>query len=370
MKSGRSLVDLAAELERQSKSKRDFIADTRKLSMIAVADAEHFPGNNVRLEGVNGGMALRTTAHAQLAATLQIPKPYYDRMLAEAPDLLSRNVNQWLERQPAKKLIRTLDGSIRAILSASYRPLDNFDLAEAVLPKLIGLGAQVISSEVTESRLYLKATTDRISAEVKVGQRIQAGAVVSNSEIGQGTLRLQFLDYNLACLNGMIRETVVKQVHLGRGARGQDVIEDAREYFRDETRQADDKAFFLKIQDATASIFNQERFTQRMQQYSAAAGIKIEIAPEELIEVTAKRFGFNDTERSGIMRHLIEGGDLSVWGLANAVTRTATDCESYDRATELEALGGQVIELPASAWRVGPASSLALHPGKPTLHQS
>ena len=44
-------------------------------------------------------------------------------------------------------------------------------------------------------------------------------------------------------------------------------------------------------------------------------------------------------------------GDLSVWGLANAVTRTAEDVADYDRATELEATGGRVIELPRADWR-------------------
>jgi hypothetical protein len=127
MKNGRTLSALAAELERQANSKKDYVADTRRLRM------EPIDTGRVILQGVNGGMMLKPTAHAQMAGTLGIPKPYYDRMLAEAPDLLSANVNRWLDRQPAKKLIRTLDNEVRAILSDSYRPLDNLDLAEAVL---------------------------------------------------------------------------------------------------------------------------------------------------------------------------------------------------------------------------------------------
>src|ERR1043166_4992015 len=80
----------------------------------------------------------------------------------------------------------------------------------------------------------------------------RAGVVVSNSEVGQGSLRVEALDFRLVCLNGMIREAAVRKAHLGRGSRGQDAIEDAREYFRLETQQADDRAFFLKVQDASA----------------------------------------------------------------------------------------------------------------------
>lgn len=344
MKTGRSISDLAAELERQHNAKKDYIADTRKLSAEATPEG-------VVLQGVNGGMKLRPIAHAQLASTLQIPKPYYDRMLAEKPDLLAANVNTWLASQPAKKLIRTLDNEVRAVLSDSYRPLDNLDLAEAVLPKLIELQAGVVSSEVTENRFYLKAVTERVQGQAKVGDVIQAGVVISNSEVGQGSLRVEAMDYRLVCLNGMIREQAIRKAHLGRGARGQDAIEDAREYFRTETRIADDKAFFLKVQDATAAMFNPERFEVRLQQYREASEKAITADPVKVIEVTAKRFGLNEGERSSILTHLIRGGELSNWGLANAITRAAQDVESYDRATELEAMGGDIIELPAGGWR-------------------
>jgi Domain of unknown function (DUF932) len=345
MKSGRSLGELVAELERQQRSKKDYIADTRKLNMQAE------PTHGVTLQGVNGGMSLRPTAHQQLANTLGIPNPYYARMLKDEPDLLSANVNRWLERQPAKKLIRTLDGEVRAILSDSYRPLDNMDLADAVLPKLIDLKAMVFSGEVTESRFYLKAVTDRIQGEVKKGDLVQAGVVVSNSEVGQGSLRVEALDYRLVCTNGMIREQAIRKAHLGRGARGQDAIEDAREYFRTETRAADDRAFFLKVQDATAAMFDQTRFDKRLTQYYESQMNVIEADPVKVVEVTAKRFQLGEGERTSVLQHLIKGGDLSQWGLANAVTRAAQDMESYDRATELEKIGGDVIELKAGEWK-------------------
>jgi hypothetical protein len=77
-------------------------------------------------------------------------------------------------------------------------------------------------------------------------------------------------------------------------------------------------------------MFDQNRFNARIEQYKDASTRKIEADP---------------------MRHLIEGGDLSAWGLGNAITRSAQDVDSYDRATELEAVGGKVIELSPSEWR-------------------
>lgn len=345
MKAGRTLVELAHELTRQHESKRDFVADTRRLSLVPDQAGQ------IVMEGVNGGMTLRPSAHAQLAATLGIPKPYYDRMQAEAPDLLASNANRWLQKAQ-KKLIRTLDGEVRAILSDSYRPLDNLDLANAVLPILKNVDARVESAEVTESKLYLKVVSDRIQGEAKVGDLMQAGAVIGNSEIGHGSLSVSALDFRLACLNGMIRETAIRKAHLGRGARGMDAIEDAREFFKDTTRQLDDQAFFAKVQDTVSAMFDPERFNLRLNQYREASAQIITIDPVKAIETVTRRYSFTDGERGSIMSHLIQGGDLSRWGLANAVTRAAQDVDSYDRSTEMERFGGDIIELAPADWKV------------------
>jgi hypothetical protein len=56
--------------------------------------------------------------------------------------------------------------------------------------------------------------------------------------------------------------------------------------------------------------------------------------------------GLSSGEGDGILAHLIRGGDLSQWGLCSAIARMSQDIEDYDRATELERIGGKLIELP------------------------
>ena len=73
--------------------------------------------------------------------------------------------------------------------------------------------------------------------------------------------------------------------------------------------------------------------------------------PAKAIEILANDFALNETERAGILRNLILGGDISQYGVMNAVTRQAEDVESYDRATELETFGGRVLDLPVSQWQ-------------------
>jgi hypothetical protein len=79
--------------------------------------------------------------------------------------------------------------------------------------------------------------------------------------------------------------------------------------------------------------------------------VKIEADPVKVVEVTAKKYGLTDDERGSVLHHLIEGKDLSQWGLSNAVTRMSQDVEDYERATAFEVLGGSIIELPRQDWQ-------------------
>lgn len=345
MKQGKSLQELALELERQVKSKKDFIADSRSLKFGFSKDDNHRYGIQINGHGV---FQANDLCHEQIANRLSIPQKYYDRLRADAPNLLATNINHWFQNDPQKRMVRTLDGKARALLSDRYRPLDNIDLAEAVLPRLSKLKCQVVSSEVTEKRLYIKAVTDRISGEVKKGDVVQSGLVVSNSEVGCGSLRIEPLIYRLVCSNGMIAEDyALRKYHVGRGHGD---IEDATEFFKTETRQADDRAFWMKVQDLVSATLSDDGFQRILKRYKDAANEKIEGDPIKSTEVLATKIGLSEIESRGVLKHLLAGGDLSRYGMMNAVTRQAQDVESYDRATELERLGGSVLVLPSKDW--------------------
>lgn len=343
MMQGRTLQELAVELERQNKAKKDYIADTRRLKF-APTDG------GVVLKGLVNDLPLNDNAHNQMASALDIPRSYYDRLLGKSPDLLASNVNHWLATEPAKKLIRTMDGKVRAIMTDSYRPLDNCDLVNAVLPQLMKMEVRVESCEVTESRLYLKVVTERVTGEVRRGETIQAGAMISNSEIGHGSLSLAYLDFKLACLNGLVRDHVVRKVHVGRKNKTE-IVDDASSYFKDDTRLADDKAFFLKVRDAVGLVFDPLKFKGRMDEYRVAAGLEIEADPVAVVEEVTKRLSLSEDEGKDVLRHLIKDGDLTKWGLVNAITRAAQDADAYDRSTELETAASRIVELSASDWK-------------------
>jgi hypothetical protein len=112
MKTGKTLTELAQELERQQNNKRDFLADTRKLEML--------PSAAMRIEGIDE-FPLTHRCHLQVADRVGIPAKYYQVMKNIAPSLLATNVNWWLQTKPEKRMIRTLDGNARAFLSERLR---------------------------------------------------------------------------------------------------------------------------------------------------------------------------------------------------------------------------------------------------------
>ena len=355
MKEGRTINELAAELHRQNEAKVDYIADTRDLRLDAplrAVDSDRPSPVVLHAKGV-GALGVTRHTHRQIAERVKVPATYYDRMLESAPQLLAVNVNHWFATTPERRMLRTMNGATRAFLSERYRPLDNWDLAQAVLPVLGDVpDMQVVSCEVTEARMYIKAVFPRIQGEVAKGDVVQSGVVISNSEIGMGSLRIEPLVYRLVCLNGMIAATAMKRHHVGGRALFDAEEGGALEFYRDETLKQDDLALWMKVQDTVRSSVSEAAFARVLEDMRASTDVMMQVSPVKVVERVAARYTLNEGEKDNVLLHLLKGGDLSKWGMVNAITRAAQDVESYDRATDLERLGGQVLTLPKTDWRI------------------
>lgn len=349
MKTGRPLNEVMMELNRQNQRKKDYIGSAQALRLFE-------DGQTFEIGSMSGAQQFGTTRlfHRQVASALGIPAKYYDIMQSQKPELLARNVNAWLSDRENSYMIRTMDyggGRVaRALLSDRYRRIDNMEIASAVLPLFAGSDQyEVISSEVTENRMYLKILSRRLEMEVVPGDYVQAGVVISNSEVGLGSVNVQPLVYRLVCTNGMIvNDMGERKNHVGRAAKA---VEDSFHIYSDETMEAEDKAFLLKLRDVTMAAIEEGRFAQVVGKLKESAGIPITGKVTEVVELTGKTYGFNTDEQDSILQYLIAGGDLSQYGLSNAITRASQDVESYDRATALEGIGWQVAAMPATQWK-------------------
>jgi hypothetical protein len=304
-------------------------------------------------------------AHDQIGQYLQIPAAYYDRMRHEHPGLLADNVNVWMAGKGQKRMVRTLDGKARAFVSDAFRPIENEDLLEAILPILLGDGRfDIMSCECTERRLYLKVVDKAVTRKLaETGNhfgdhqhkiiRITSPAItVSNSEVGMGALSIQAGIYDSFCSNlATFGERSMKRYHVG--ARHDILGDDVMALLSAQTQNLTNAALMSQVKDVVKNAFNPERFNELVDKVEGTAQDKIakEVDVVKLVNLTGKQIGLTEGENKGVLQALIEGAELSRFGLYNAVTAYSQGVESYDRASELERAGAAVVELGKAEWQ-------------------
>jgi len=346
LKAGKTLEQLSRELIRQNETKADYLATAYAISAREGADGDISLSLGSAGDNVFG---VTKHAHAQLAGLTGIPKPYYDKMRGVSSALLSVNINAWLRMSSDVHTVRTMDGNARAFLSDKYRPLDNYDLASALLPALEKSQAVIESCDITETKFYLKAVRHASEGmEVSVGDVVKSGIVISNSEVGAGSLRIEPLVYRLSCLNGAIAGTKMRKYHAGRRA---DIDGDSIKYLSEDTRRLDDRAFWMKVRDLCKAALDDAILADWVELARESQRDRFEL-PVAVTSVVSKDYGLSDSEGHGVLEHLAAGGDMTRYGLVNAITRFSQDTEDYDRATELERIGGQVFEMSREDWEM------------------
>lgn len=84
----------------------------------------------------------RTTASALARAVswqdkLKIPFAYFERMRGAAERCWTAASTTWLQKEEERRMLRTLDGHVRAVLSDRYRRLDDWSAECAADPAAV-----------------------------------------------------------------------------------------------------------------------------------------------------------------------------------------------------------------------------------------
>ncbi len=361
------LNQLVAELERQRASRVDFVADGRSLRVLP---AEHFvtlaPGDAAINEWLPAlGLPFLPTALAQIGnrCSPKVPGGFAQDLALDYPELASGLLSGLLNSGRARHLIRCLDGAVRAVLSDSYRVLDNYDLAFTALDTVRQVGGEVLEASLSDSHMRLKFTTRQIWDTVAeeqdrngtashkwigdVGGR-QAGpedlpggggtvhpvVTISNSETGHGGLNVSFGLLKAICCNMAVVEKAVSQIHLGSK---QEVG-----IYSEETVAADSKAIMLKARDAVKAAFDPKRFALLVNRAKLAAEDKIE-APMAAVVSVAEVGGLTEEAKDGILAHFLRDYCPNRYGLAQATARYAQDVVDPESAALVEELAGRVL---------------------------
>ncbi len=335
-------------LKEEQKNKVDVVLDTRSHTRLVVPVNDGEIGQ-VAMEFQSGVPALdgkvfpiTQHAHQQMAGRSQVPWKFYDRLKNNHPDVLVQTMNTLWEREPENRLVRTLGNgrsSVRAWLSDRYRVVDNLPFLTAALEEAEKHGAQVMSASVDDTRLYVKLLTPRHVA-IDVGDYVQGGAIIRNSEVGDGKIEVSPFTYRLRCKNGAIGMDNYGRIHLGGN------LDDGIQSI--ETQEKESSWIFSAIQDWLRFALGPQNLDKMVEQFKRSKDVRVDSSARLAVANVVRMGGLGKTEAEGVLERYLRADNDTQFSLVNAVTEQAhADGDDYRRQVELEELGGQLLEMEA-----------------------
>lgn len=289
-----------------------------------------------------GGMEMEITTHAhrQIADVHKIGWNLYDRFRGHHPDLLAHMMNTLWFREPKQRLVRTLHNGVsraRAWLSPSYRVVDNLPFLKAALLEAEKHDCSVLSAHVDETRLYVKLVTPKVHA-IKVGDPVQAGVIIRNSEVGDGKIEASPFIHVLNCTNGAVGTKNYTRIHLGSA---QDEGVQSRE-----TQEKESAFIYSAIQDWVRFALDGENVEEMLAQFRRAETVKVEAPAKLAIANVVRVGGLGKTEGDAVLERYLRSNNDTQRTVVDVVTHYAHSGDtSYRRQVELEELGGRLLEM-------------------------
>lgn len=304
-----------------------------------------------------------TKAHRQLAARADVPAKFYDRIRAGHGDLWAYTMNELAPATPT--MYRTITtgpvGTLRAALSDRYQVIDNVDVLTTLLRAFTesGLGANELEIvgdfDSVDGRLIMRCTVPAIGINARdlvaryrspfdgrTGVELPmifAGLEVSNSETGNGAYSIKPRVVFEVCRNGMTRDVAGEQfrrVHLGTR------LEQGVIAWSDETRQRQLELVASAARDAITTFISPEYLARVVGEMSAAAGIEVADTTAAMAAVV-NTCALSDDEARSVLDAFVRSSDMTVLGLANAVTAAAQGVDDGDRQAELESAFWSIV---------------------------
>ena len=262
-------------------------------------------------------------AMKQLLSRLKYDRDLFNKFAKVGMDRLNViNINTLIQHYYKELvMLRCIDqNKIRGFLTDSYEPFDNLELLQAVEPYMSGAETHwdYSDDEVT----HLSVTWPNTQTEIKVGDIVKTGIHISNSEVGLRSVTIAPYIYRLKCKNGATgREDggMFRFRHTGDG---------------DNLRK--------KVRAAIESTYMET--TTIIAQFKESLNKTIS-DPASYMESIAKDKSNNLTQEQ--YKHMLDSfltePENNLYGVVNAITRTAHEYYTGETRYDLEKLGIKVL---------------------------
>jgi hypothetical protein len=291
-------------------------------------------------------------AIGQVAARVGIPMAFIDTLSPRRDDngpwgldLIAENFNRILKHgNGTKYLTRTVNSQIRGFLSDSYRRMDSRPILDSFIAAVQKQGGVPIEGYAMETKIAMKAALPLVFEPVP-NEVMIFGAVLENSDFGNGALSLRTFVERLWCTNRAIANEDLRKVHLG--AR---LSEDLQ--LSQRTYDLDTKTMASAVEDIVAANLSARNVNAYMNLIKAANEQKIDgwkakdFLKKNLLkgEADAVLEAFNSPDIE-----MLPAGN-STWRMSNAVSWIAnTKVEDEERKLQVMKVAGMVLEQAAIA---------------------
>lgn len=296
----------------------------------------------------DGTFTLHANAVGQLADRMGIPSRYLKTLaggagwqMMLAAEILNQH-SDWTQR--SRVLVRTVGRQVRGVLSYSYRRLNSVEILTAFVQEASGQGAVISDAYMTDTKVWAETILPQpISIPTKNNGEviIFAGARFSTSDYGDGAVDMRTFLLNGACLNGMVRESVMKQVHLGSKLPDSLALSER-------TYRLDTETTVSAVRDLTRGLYSKDTIMQKALEIQGASEIEVDFDRElkklqsngsilKAEQQAVEKLLMNNNPEDGVQ------GGATLWKLTQAITAHAREL-TPERARELHEISGHLLD--------------------------
>lgn len=294
-----------------------------------------------------GNFNLHGNAISQISEKMGVPAKYLrelsggDEWQKQLCATILNEHSGWTQR--TRVLFRAVGAEVRGVLSDSYRRLNSVEILTAFIQEAGVQGAVLSDAYMNDTKVWCETilpTPIEIPTRKNGVVTIFAGARFSTSDYGNGSVDMRSFLLNGACLNGMVRESVMRQVHLG--SRLPDSIA-----LSQKTYELDTKTTVSAIKDLTKGLYSRDTIMGKAIEIQGASEIDVDFDKE--LKGLVQRGALLKNEGREVEKLLMNNnpddgvtGGATLWKLAQGITAFAREQEP-ERSRELHEISGQLM---------------------------
>lgn len=303
--------------------------------------------NGLMMNMPDGQFSLHANAVGQLADRMGVPQRYL-RTLAGGEEwqvlLAAQILNEhsgWTQR--SRVLVRTVGKQVRGVLSDSYRRLNSVEILTAFVEEASNQGAVISDAYMNDTKVWAETILPQpivVPTKNNGDVVIFAGARFSTSDYGDGAVDMRAFLLNGACLNGMVRESVMRQMHLG--AKLPDSLA-----LSQQTYELDTQTTVSAVRDLTRGLFLPENIKEKAYEIQGASEMEVDLEKE--VKKLTSNGSLLKAEGQEVEKLLMKNdpndgvqGGSTLWKLTQAITAHARTL-TPERSRELHEISGQLM---------------------------